>query len=122
MAPIDNPQAVVLVTLYNPTGEGGHQGGGVAAPVGGQIFSEILPYLEVSKGNIEEIEEVEEVGTPDLVGKTLEEASKLAQESEIEIVIEKEEEELDKQNTIVREQVPKAGIMIKKGSKIYVRI
>jgi len=27
VAPIDNPQLVVLVTLYNPTGEGGHQGG-----------------------------------------------------------------------------------------------
>ena len=25
IAPIDNPQVVVLVTLYNPTGEGGHQ-------------------------------------------------------------------------------------------------
>ena len=51
VAPIDNPQIVVLVTLYNPTGEGGHQGGGVAAPVGGQIFSEVLPYLEVNKNN-----------------------------------------------------------------------
>ena len=47
VAPIDDPQLVVLVTLYNPTGEGGHQGGGVAAPVGGQIFSEVLPYLEI---------------------------------------------------------------------------
>ena len=46
VAPIDDPEVVVLVTLYNPTGEGGHQGGGVAAPVGGQIFSEILPYLQ----------------------------------------------------------------------------
>ena len=27
VAPIDCPQVVVLVTLYNPTGEGGHQGG-----------------------------------------------------------------------------------------------
>lgn len=27
VAPIDNPQVVVLVTLYNPTGEGGHQQG-----------------------------------------------------------------------------------------------
>ena len=26
-----------------------HQGGGVAAPVGGQIFSEVLPYLELEK-------------------------------------------------------------------------
>jgi len=48
-APIEDPEVVVLITLYNPTGEGGHQGGGVAAPVGGQIFSEILPYLEVTK-------------------------------------------------------------------------
>ncbi len=27
VAPITDPQVVVLVTLYNPTGEGGHQGG-----------------------------------------------------------------------------------------------
>ena len=110
-----------MVTLYNPTGEGGHQGGGVAAPVGGQIFSEILPYLEVSQGNAEDVETVEEIGTPDFVGKTLEEASKIAKESEIELVIENEEEELDKQNTIVKEQVPKAGIIIKRGSKVYVK-
>jgi len=45
VAPIDDPQIVCLITLYNPTGEGGHQGGGVAAPVGGQILSEVLPYL-----------------------------------------------------------------------------
>ncbi len=51
IAPIDDPEVVLLITLYNPTGEGGHQGGGVAAPVGGQIFSEILPYLQVSQDN-----------------------------------------------------------------------
>lgn len=27
VAPISDPEAVILVTLYNPTGEGGHQGG-----------------------------------------------------------------------------------------------
>ena len=26
-APIEDPQVVILITLYNPTGEGGHQGG-----------------------------------------------------------------------------------------------
>ena len=54
VAPIEDPQIVCLVTLYNPTGEGGHQGGGVAAPVGGQIFSEILPYLKIQKSNQEQ--------------------------------------------------------------------
>ena len=51
VAPIDDPKIVVLITLYNPTGEGGHQGGGVAAPVGGKIFAEVLPYLETNQGN-----------------------------------------------------------------------
>ena len=47
VAPTDNPQVTILVTLYNPTGEGGHQGGGVAAPVAGKILNEILNYLEI---------------------------------------------------------------------------
>ena len=98
-----------------------HQGGGVAAPVGGQIFSEILPYLEVNQGNQEEVEMVEEIETPDLLEKTLAEAQKIAKENEIELVMEEETEELDKENTMVKEQVPKAGIKIKKGNKIYVK-
>ena len=47
VAPIEDPQVTILVTLYNPTGEGGHQGGGVAAPLGGQILNEVLPYLGI---------------------------------------------------------------------------
>ena len=46
VANTDDPEIVLLITLYNPTGEGGHQGGGVAAPVGGKILSEVLPYLD----------------------------------------------------------------------------
>lgn len=90
------------------------QAGGVAAPVGGQIFSEILPYLEVNQGNEEEVEIVEEVETPDLLGKTIEEAEKLLKENGVELVIENQTEEIDKQNTIVKEQIPKAGIIVKK--------
>ena len=47
VAPTDNPQVAILVTLYNPTGEGGHQGGGVAAPVAGKILGEVINYLEI---------------------------------------------------------------------------
>ena len=49
VAPIENPQVVVLVTLYDPKGEGGHSGGTVAAPVAGKIFKEVLEYLEIPK-------------------------------------------------------------------------
>lgn len=120
VAPIDDPQVVVLVTLYNPTGEGGHQGGGVAAPVGGQIFSEILPYLEVNQGNSDEVEVIEEVETPDIVGKSLREAEKILKDVGLEISIENETEELDMENTFVKEQTPKSGINVKNGSKVYV--
>lgn len=120
VAPIDNPQAVVLVTLYNPTGEGGHQGGGVAAPVGGQIFSEILPYLEVTKGNEDEVEKIEQVQTPDILGKTIKEAEKILKESGLEISIKNNEEDIDKENTIIKNQTPKAGIIVNQGNNIYV--
>ncbi len=38
VAPVDDPQIAILITLYNPTGEGGHQGGGVAAPIASEIL------------------------------------------------------------------------------------
>ena len=122
VAPIDNPQAVVLVTLYNPTGEGGHQGGGVAAPLGGQIFSEILPYLEVNQGNTEEIENIEQIQTPDILNKSIKETEKILKESGLNYIIEDNTEEIDKENTYVKEQTPSSGIVVNKGSNIYLKI
>lgn len=49
VAPTDDPQMCILVTLYNPTGLSGHQGGTVAAPVAGKILSEVIDYLEIEK-------------------------------------------------------------------------
>ena len=46
ISPIENTQVVVLVTLYNPTGNS-HQGGQTAAPVVAKILSETLPYLGI---------------------------------------------------------------------------
>ena len=42
-----DPKLTILVTLYNPTGEGGHQGGSVAAPLAGSILKEVIEYLEI---------------------------------------------------------------------------
>ena len=120
VAPIDNPQVVLLITLYNPTGEGGHQGGGVAAPVGGQIFSEILPYLEVNQGNKDEIEAIEEVVVPNITGLSIKEAEKILKEIGLELSIEGITEE-NKENTIIKEQTPTEGIKVRKGNKIFVK-
>ena len=47
VAPTDNPEICILVTLYNPTGECGHQGGTVAGRVAGKILNEVIDYLEI---------------------------------------------------------------------------
>ena len=120
VAPIDNPQLVMLITLYNPTGEGGHQGGGVAAPLAGQIFREILPYMEINQGNADEVEQTEQISTPDVLGKSISETEKILKENGLEMVIENEQEEIDKENTHITEQTPNAGIVVNKGSKVYV--
>ena len=38
VADTNNPEVVILILLYNPTGEGGHQGGAVAAPIASQVL------------------------------------------------------------------------------------
>ena len=117
VAPIEDPQIVLLVTLYNPTGEGGHQGGGVAAPIGGQLFSEILPYIDAKKNEAAESEEIVEV--PNVEGITIEEARKILKDSGLDINIEKDES-LNEKETIIKEQLPKKGIKLKAGSKVII--
>ncbi len=121
VAPISNPQVVILVTLYNPTGEGGHQGGGVAAPVGGQILGEVLPYLELKQDK--EIEEkLEEIETPELRNKTVKEAKQIVKELGVNLEINNMQEEIDENEVYVKEQIPKPGIKITKERKVYIDI
>ncbi len=123
VAPISDPEVVVLVTLYNPTGEGGHQGGAVAAPVGGQILAEVLPYLELQKDKQEEGDIVEEVEVPELRGMNVEDATKTLKEIGLELETNVEiTKEMKKEEIIINEQLPKPGIKVKEGSKISVEI
>ena len=122
VAPISNPQVVILVTLYNPTGEGGHQGGGVAAPIGGQILGEVLPYLELQEDKENEEEQKEEVEMPEIRNKTIEEAKKILKEYDLELEISNETDDISEKEAIIKEQIPKPGIKIKKEAKVFVDI
>ena len=118
VAPVSDPQVVVLITLYNPTGEGGHQGGGVAAPIGSQVLGEVLPYLEVQKDNLTEDDIKEEVEVPNVTGLTVSEAKKILEDVGLEISYEETEEQVaDKTVTV---QVPVSGIEIYEGTKVVV--
>ena len=118
VAPVSDPQVVVLITLYNPTGEGGHQGGGVAAPIGSQVLGEVLPYLEVQKDNVSEDDIKEEIEVPNVIGLTVSETKKILEETGLEMTYEETEEDVS--DKTVTSQVPANGIKIYEGTKVVV--
>lgn len=121
VASISDPELVILITLYNPTGEGGHQGGGVAAPIGSQILSEVLPYLELEKDNTEDLEPVTEVTVPNITNMSVKDAEKMLKDLGLQMRIDVEEG-IDISEMIITNQTPKEGITINSGTTIYCEI
>ena len=109
VADISDPEIVILIILYNPTGEGGHQGGGIAAPIASQALGEILPYLEIES---DEIDIKETVTMPNVTGITLKEAKTKLKELNIEYNIQGELTD----ESIITKQVPSEGIQINTGT------
>jgi len=77
IAPADDPQVAVLVTLDHPTlGTNSNRSGGImAAPVVGNIMREILPYLGVEPVYTEAELATIDMLVPDCTGMTEEEAA-----------------------------------------------
>ena len=110
---MSDPQVTILITLYNPTGEGGHQGGGVAAPIASQILGEVLPCLELQYDK-EIDEQAQDVEVPEIRGVSINEARKILKEKGLELQF---QEGLEG-DSIINEQEPKPGIIIKEGQKV----
>lgn len=86
-----------------------HQGGGVAAPIGSQVFGEVLPYLEIQKQETED--DRINVTMPDVRGKSIQEAKNILKELGLKVNV-PSQEEVNEEETIVVEQLPKPGIQI----------
>lgn len=69
-APCDDPEVTVVIVIDAPGGAR-YSGGDIAAPVAGEVFEKVLPYLGIEPSySEEEIAKLSEP-TPDLVGKTV---------------------------------------------------
>ena len=108
VAPMGNPEYIVLVALDTPSRETGIyiSGGVMAAPTVGAVLSDILPYLGVEK-TVEEGYAV----LDDLTGFTPEEARKILNEKKLEALYAGEG------GTVVS-QIPQAGQQVPEGSQI----
>lgn len=116
ISPIENTQVVCLVILYNPK-NGNYQGGTTCGPIASDILSEVLPYIGMtssnSAGNISVADSKKAI--TDVKGLTVKDAREKLESSGYTVVANVQDESATK----VTDQMPKAGIYLDNGSKVY---
>lgn len=116
IAPVENTKLVTLLALYNPQGKSIY-GGHIAAPVVSQILSEVLPYLNIDSTEKDENTNTkpnDDITLPNLKGKIQAEAKKTLQDLGLTIVSNLSDDD------IVENQMPAAGVKLKKNSYVNV--
>ena len=114
IAPVENTELVVLLTLYTPQ-TSNYYGGSIAAPAVSQILSEVLPYLDIPSNDSGDATNEEQVSVPDVTNKTIAEAQKILGEAGLEYSTTASADD------IVKEQVPPKGTPLSSGGiiKLY---
>ena len=115
ISPVENPEVIVLVVLYNPNsdGSGSHQGGTICAPVASQILSEVLPHLGITSSETKQENDSLTI-LPDVTSKPLTEARNILEASGFKVILKTN----DSDPTTVISQYPRSGISLQAGSTI----
>ena len=115
VAPMDDPEYIVLVALDTPSRETGIyiSGGVMAAPTVGAVMADILPYLGVEQTFSEEDASGQIVVVDDLTGMTAKEAEKLLKEKNLTVRV------VGSGETITA-QIPAAGQTISGNSQVMI--
>jgi stage V sporulation protein D (sporulation-specific penicillin-binding protein) len=118
VAPAKNPEIAIIFNLYSPKGEQGHQGGGICAPVVGNILNEIIKYLEIPQNYEYTDNSNQNTTVPDVRNKTVGEAVKIINNAGF-----KYSADITDENTLVVGQMPQPGETLSKQSivKLYLK-
>ena len=108
IAPMDDPEYIILVALDTPSRETGLyiSGGQMAAPTAGAVMADILPYLGVSR-----TEQVKHVTIPDLRGMTPAEAAAALKALGLKM-------QVAGTGDVITAQIPGAGQVLPEGSQV----
>jgi stage V sporulation protein D (sporulation-specific penicillin-binding protein) len=112
VAPCDDPQYAILLLMDEPNASNNY-GGVIAAPVVGNIFSEILPYLGVEAQYTASEQAKLDVKTPNLVGQTVTAAKATLSGDNLTMV-------QQGSGTKVTAQVPESGRPIPQGGRVII--
>ncbi len=118
MAPMEDPQLVVLVVVDSPSGV--QFGSATAAPVAKEFLENALPYLGIEPQYTEEEKseiDSEYVYVPDVTGKSYSDAMGILGGYGLKCEVTPKTN--SKKDFTVVDQYPKAGKKIKKGGKVY---
>jgi stage V sporulation protein D (sporulation-specific penicillin-binding protein) len=115
VAPMDDPQYIVLVALDTPSRSTGIyiSGGVMAAPTVGAVMADILPYLGVKQNYTEEDLPGKRIVMPSLAGMTAKDAEKTLKELGLTM------KKLGSAETVT-DQLPAAGQILPGGSETLV--
>lgn len=119
-APADDPKVLAIVMIDEP--QGLYYGGTVAAPVIGELFDNILPYLGIEAKYTEDEIKENNIGTvtiPSFIGKTRKEVKELAKAYGIESIYFSNASDGDEvEGEVVTEQFPLLGEVVDKNSDL----
>ncbi len=115
VAPMTNPEYIVLVALDTPSRQTGIyiSGGVMAAPTVGSVLSDILPYLNVEKQESQEDDAGQVVVLEDMTGLTKTEAEKALKDIGL-------SGKWEGTGEVVTGQLPAAGQSVPKGSQVLI--
>ena len=111
VAPMDDPQIAVLVSINDLPESVPHGGGAIAAPVVGRIMEDVLPYIGVTASYEENESDRREQTVPNVVGMTRDAADEALTNSGFEYIIHGE-------GDTVTDQVPSSGIRIPASGRV----
>lgn len=111
-APMEDPEIALLVLIDEPKGAN-YYGSAVAAPIGSEIFSDVLPYLGYEpKYSDEEVKEFA-IAVPDVTGKTVAEAKNIISAKGLGVRV------VGSGNEVLK-QIPAAGQSLSKDSTVII--
>lgn len=111
VAPMDDPQIVVLVAISDLPESSPHGGGAIAAPVVGRIMEDVLPYIGVTPVYTDEENDRRELTVPGVVGSTQEQAASTLQQAGFAYRV------VGSGDTVT-DQVPASGVRIPASGKV----
>lgn len=113
ISPVESPEVVVLITLYGPRGQS-HSGSRVAAPVAGQILTDVLSYLGIPSDTNASDTTIKTTTLPNVKNKTVAEARKIIEKAGFTCKVS------GKDDDIVTIQMPKEGTSLVKDATVFI--